>query len=148
MFQLFLERILFLQKLSNSSKTVLPCSSDSVAGWSSCMPQSRAYTYIFRDSLVGQCPSREKYLEYFSKFGFLMYLAAQFGDLFAGGRSSREGYIEIFAAYLATLSQVELPVAKNTQKNFQKFWFQRVSRLTLATCSRLNTVAKIACLAL
>ena len=37
-----------------------------------------------------------------------------FGDLFASGRSSREGYSEIFAAQLATLSRVDLPVAKNT----------------------------------
>ena len=56
-----------------------------------------------------------------------MFLAAQYGDLFAGGRSSREGYIEIFAAHLATLSQVDFPIAKNTQKNFQIFGFQ-VSR--------------------
>ena len=33
---------------------------------------------------------------------------------------SREGS-EIFAAYLVTLSRVELPVAKNTQINFSKF---------------------------
>ena len=37
-----------------------------------------------------------------------------FGDLFASGRSSREGYSEIFAAQLATYSRVDLPVAKNT----------------------------------
>ena len=37
-----------------------------------------------------------------------------FGDLFASGRSSREGYTEIFAAQLATPSRVRLPVAKNT----------------------------------
>ena len=78
------------------------------------MPQSRAHTEIFRDSLAGQCSNCKKYLEYFSNFGFLMFLAAQSGDFFAGGRSSREGYTEIFAAYLATPSRVELPVAKNT----------------------------------
>ena len=37
-----------------------------------------------------------------------------FGDLFTSGRSSREGYIEIFAIQLATPSWVRLPVAKNT----------------------------------
>ena len=37
-----------------------------------------------------------------------------FGDLFASERSNREGYIEIFAAQLATPSQVDLLVAKNT----------------------------------
>ena len=111
---MFLESILFLQKLSKSSKTVLPCSGNSITGWSSHMPQLRAYTEIFRNSMAGQCPSREKYLEYFSKFGFLMFLAAQSSDLFAGGRFSREGYTEIFAAYLANFSRVELPVVKNT----------------------------------
>ena len=43
-----------------------------------------------------------------------MFLATQFGDLFVGGRSSSEGYTEIFAAYLATSSWVELLVAKIT----------------------------------
>ena len=37
-----------------------------------------------------------------------------FGDLFASERSNREGYIEIFAAQLATPSQVDLPIIKNT----------------------------------
>ena len=93
---------------------MLPCYSDSVVGWSSRMPQSRAHTEIFRDSLTGQCPSREKYLEYFSKIWVLMFLAAQYGDLFAGGRSSRKRYTEIFATYLTTLLRVDFPVAKNT----------------------------------
>ena len=42
-----------------------------------------------------------------------MFLTAQSGDLFTGERSSREGYTEIFVAYLVTLLQVELPVTKN-----------------------------------
>ena len=37
-----------------------------------------------------------------------------FGDLFASERSSCEGYIEIFAAQLTTLSRVDLPIAKKT----------------------------------
>ena len=63
---------------------------------------------------ASQCPSREKCLEYFSNFGFLMFLVAQSSDLFVGGRSSHEGYTKIFAAYLTTSSWMELPVAKNT----------------------------------
>ena len=63
---------------------------------------------------MGQCPNHEKYLEYFSNFEFLMFIAAQSGSLFAGGRSSCEGFTEIFVAYLVTSSQVELPVGKNT----------------------------------
>ena len=39
-------------------------------------------------------------------------------------RFPSQGYLEIFAAYLTTLSRVELPVVKNAQKNFQNFWLQ------------------------
>ena len=53
-----------------------------------------------------------------------MLLATQVGDLFVDGRSSRKGYTEIFVAQFVTLSQVELPVAKTTQKIFQKFSFK------------------------
>ena len=77
--------------MSKISKIVLPCSGDSVAGWSSRMSQSRAHIEIFCVALASQCPSRKKYLEYFSKFGFLMFLATQSGNLFAGGRYSCEG---------------------------------------------------------
>ena len=45
-----------------------------------------------------------------------MLFVAQVGNLFAGGRFSREGYIEIFAAQFATLSQVELLVAKRSEE--------------------------------
>ena len=82
------------------------------------MPQSQVHNKDFSqltgDSLAGKGFSREKDLEYFSKFWNFMFFVAQIGDLFAGGRSSREGYTEIFAAQFATLSRVELPVAKNT----------------------------------
>ena len=77
-------------------------------------PQSRAHTVGFRDSLVGHCPSREKYLENFSKIWVFRFLATYIGDLFAGESSSREGYIEIFVAPFATSSRVELSVSKNT----------------------------------
>ena len=76
-----------------------------------------------------------------------MFLLTQSGDLFAGGGFSREGYIEIFVAYLVTSSRVELPVTKNTQTNFSKFMFLVVWRLTLVTCSRLDSIAKITCFA-
>ena len=97
-------------KMSKISKTALPCFGDSIVGWSSRMSQSRAHTEIFLGSLAGQCPNREKYLEYFSKFGILMFLVTQFGNLFAGGRSSREGT----QRFSRLTSRVELPVAKNT----------------------------------
>ena len=69
---------------------MLPCFDDSIVGWSSCMSQLQAHTKIFHDSLAGQCPSHEKYLEYCSKFGFLMFLVTQSDDLFVGRRSSCE----------------------------------------------------------
>ena len=72
-----------------------------------------------------------------------MLFAAQVGDLFEGGRSSCEGYTEIFA----TLSRVELLVAKNTQKFFSKVFFLVFWRLALTTCMQLDSVAKIACFA-
>ena len=93
---------------------MLPYFGDFVAGWSSHMPQSQAHTEIFRNSLASKCLSRKKYLEYFPKIWVLMFLAAQYGDLFAGGMSSREGYIEIFAAHLAILTWVDFLVMKNT----------------------------------
>ena len=65
----------FCKKVKNF-KTMLPCFGNSVAGWSSCMSQSQAHTEIFRGSLASQYPSHEKYLEYFSKFRFLMLLAS------------------------------------------------------------------------
>ena len=43
-------------------------------------------------------PQSRKTLRIFFKIWFLMFLATQSSDLFAGGRSSREWYTEIFAA--------------------------------------------------
>ena len=74
-----------------SKKTVLSCFGDSVTGWSSHMLQSRGHTKIFCYSLAGQCPNHKKYLKYFSKFGFLMFIMAQSGNLFVGGGSSHKG---------------------------------------------------------
>ena len=79
---MFLESILFLQKLKNFKNSV-------VLFWrlSRGSPKSRNLAASSR---------------------------VNFGDLFVSERSSREGYIEIFAAQLATPSRVDHPVAKNT----------------------------------
>ena len=61
----------------------------------------------------GLKPQSRKILRIFFTNWFLMFLVTQSSDLFAGGRSSCEGYTRIFAAQMATLSRVELPVAKN-----------------------------------
>ena len=103
---------------------MLPYSGDSVASWSSCMSQSRVHIEIFRGSLAGQCPSREKYLEYFSKFGFLMFHVTQSGDLFAGGRSSREKAQRFSRLTLRLLCGQNSQSRKNTQKNFSNFCFE------------------------
>ena len=125
---MFLESTLFLQKLSKFSKIVLPCFGNSVTSRTSRIPQSRVhhrdFWLLIGDSLAGKCFSREKDLEYFSKIWNFMFFATQVGDLFAGGRSNRERYTEIFVAQFATLSRVELPVAKNTKKIFKKFSFK------------------------
>ena len=55
-----------------------------------------------------------------------MLFAAQVGDLFAGGRSSREGYTEIFTAQLATPSRVSL---SSREKHLEKF-----SRILFSKC--------------
>ena len=96
------------------SKTMLPCSSDLVAGQASHMPQSWAYKEGFRNSQTGQCPSCKKNLENFSKIWVFRVVATWFGDLFASESSSREGHTETFATPFATSSRVDLPVAKNT----------------------------------
>ena len=86
-FKLFLESLLFLQKYQKQCCSVL-------ATWSwvnpvAC-PQSRAYSDGFRNSLAGQCPSREKYLGNFPKIWVFRFLVTHFGYLFASGSFSRE----------------------------------------------------------
>ena len=78
------------------------------------MSPYRDFSRLTGDSLAGKCFSHEKDLEYFSKIWVFMLFVAQVGDLFDGGRSSRERYTEIFITQIVTLLRVELPVAKNT----------------------------------
>ena len=80
-------------------------------------PSCESITAIFRDSLVTHWrvnASVAKKSSLFFKNWIFMLFAAQVGDLFASGWSSREAYTEIFAAQFATLLRVELPVTKNT----------------------------------
>ena len=51
----------------------------------------RDFRGLPHNSFAGKTSSHEKYLKYFSKFGFLTFLTTQSGDLFAGGGSSRKG---------------------------------------------------------
>ena len=113
-FSCFWKVFCFYKKCQNFQKQCCPV----LATWSwvspvAC-PHLRAYTIGFRDSLVGHCPSCEKYLENNSKFWVFRFLATQTGDLFAGENFNRKGYAEIFTAPFTTSSQVDLLVAKNT----------------------------------
>ena len=103
-------------KMSKILKPLLPCFGNSVVDWFSCTSQSWAHTEIFHGSLAGRCPNREKYLEYFSNFGFLCFLR-----LVHRWKVQLWRDLEIFAAYLTTPSRVELPFVKNTSINFSKF---------------------------
>ena len=76
----------------------------------------------------GSMPSHEKYLEYFSKFGFLMFLTTQSGDLFAGGRSSRKK-AQRFSRLISRLSHRQ---NFQSQKTFRKI-FQIFVLSVLAT---------------
>ena len=102
------------KKCQNFQKQCCPV----LATWSQvspvALPQSRAHTVGFRNSLASHCPSHEKYLEIFSKIWVFRFLVTQIGDLFTGESSNHKGYTEIFATPFATSSRVELSVVKNT----------------------------------
>ena len=92
----YFENFQKFQKLCNS--ILATC----LMGQASRMPQSRAYTECFRDSLAGQSPNRKKEIENFSKIWVFRFLATQFGNLFASGSSSHEVYLKSFVAPFAT----------------------------------------------
>ena len=145
-FNCFLKVFLFW-KFSNISKIVQLYFGDSVSQVKPVMSsQSRAYTKALGNSLVGQAPSHEKDLEKFLKSGFLAFsrlclaislrveapitsllrlFRDSFRNLLASGPSSHEKYLDKFWEICHT-----------------SFW-----QLDLATCSRLNLVAKNACFA-
>ena len=137
---------MFLQKMSKfqpKKKIVLPCFGDLVAGWSSRMSQSRVHTEIFRRSLAGQCPSCEKYLEYFSKFGFLMFSRDSVWRLVRRWKVQQREGSKIFAAYLVSRTSSH---EKHSEKFF-KIFVLSVLVTGLSNFSRLDSVAKITCFA-
>ena len=79
---MFLESILFLQKLKNFKNSV-------ALFWRLNRGSSKSHDIAARSRV-------------------------DFSDLFAGERSSCEGYTKIFTAQLMTPSRIDLPVAKNT----------------------------------
>ena len=86
-------KVFLFWKMSKISKIVQPCLATCLVGQASRMPQSRAFTKGFHDSLAGQSPSCEKDLEIFPKSRFL----------------------DFSRLYLATCSWVEALVVRCTQ---------------------------------
>ena len=77
-----------------------------------------------------------KYLEHFLKIWVLIFLTAQYGDLFAGGRSSHERYTDFRDSLTGRLSSREKHLENISNFCFKVFW-----RLALATWfSRENHV--------
>ena len=107
-------------KISKISKTVLPCFGYSVVGWSSRMSQSWAHTKIFRGSLAGHYPSREKYLEYFSNFEFSCFSQLS----------------------LATCSRMEGPVVRGL-RDFRGFPHDSLAGRTSSREKHLDKIFKI-----
>ena len=143
---MFLESILFLQKSQNFQKQCCPI----LATWLrvslvACL-QSWAYLENFRDSLANQSPSRKKYLENFSKSGFL-----GFSRLILATCSWMEALVARVTQKFSRLP-LRLPHEWNFQswktlrQNFQNFVLG-VSRLVLATCLWLGLITKIVCFA-
>ena len=121
---------------------MLPCSGDSVAGWSSRMSQLQAHTEIFHDSLAGQCPSRKNYLEYFSKFEFLMFLAAKSGDLFAGGGSTRKGTQRFSRLTSQLFHEYNFQLQKTLRKMFSNFFSKVFGGLPWQLARNLSQLRK------
>ena len=105
---------------------MLPYSGDLVAGQASRMPESRAYTEGFRDSLASQCPSRKKDLNFFfcQNSGFLKVLATWFGDFITRG-SSRN--------FRGSLHDLLMGGPSSCKKHLDKI-FKILSLRCLATC--------------
>ena len=66
-------------------------------------------------------PQSRKILRIFFKIWVFNVSHDSVQRLVRGWKVQSQGDSEIFVAYLTTLSQVELPVAKNTQINLSKF---------------------------
>ena len=120
------EKYFVFAKMSKISKTVLPCSGNLVAGKPSRMPLVVSLLNWFTRLSSGSKSQSRKRLRNFSKILSFRFLATLFGDLFESGSFS---YLEVFVALFVTSSQVELPIEKNTWKNFSKFCLR-----CIATC--------------
>ena len=101
-------------KMSKFSKTMMFSFGNSVEGWSSRMSQLWAHTEIFSRLTGESMPQSRKILRIFFKIWVFDISRDSVWWLVRGQKVQSWESLEIFTAYLATLSQVELPVAKNT----------------------------------
>ena len=102
------------KKRKKISKTVLPYSSDLVAGLSSHMPQSRALLKRFsRPSGGSMSQSRKRLRKFFINSVFFISCDSVWW-LVHGWKLQSWGYLEIFTAPFMTFLWVDLLVTKNT----------------------------------
>ena len=90
------------------------CFSDSLMGQASHKTPIASLHKSSRDSLASQFPSHKKYLENISKFLSFWHFRNLVWRLGREWRLQSRAYIEGFMTRLATYSQVDLLVAKNT----------------------------------
>ena len=109
------------KKKKKKKKTMLPYFGDLVAGWSRSHVLVASPHKDFSRLTGGSMSQSRKILGIFFKIFFFNVSHNSVWRLVRRWKVQSRGDSEIFAAYLATLSWVELPVVKNTWINFSKF---------------------------
>ena len=137
---------MFLQNFQKFQKLCYPVLATWLRVNPVACPQSRAYLVGLRNSLAGQGSSREKGLENFQKIWVFRLLTTQFGNLFTSGSFSCELTQKFSHLPHDFLAGGTSSHEKYLDKFFKNF-VSGVSRLVLATCTRLGTVTKNACFA-
>ena len=104
--------------MSKISKTVQPCFGD-LASWVKLVttPSRKLTQQLLATLWQVKAPVTKKTQKNFKNLGF-----QNFHDWFTSGSSSHEFYSDYLATPISTHLRVELLVAKNTQKNFSKFF--------------------------
>ena len=103
-----------LWEFSKNPKFVQLCFGDSLVGQASRETPVTSLLKISHDSLASESPSREKYLENFSKFLGILYFHDLVWQLILKWKLQSRAYIEGFATPFATCSQMDFPIVKNT----------------------------------
>ena len=103
-----------ISKISNISKTVLPCSSHLIVSQYSCMPPVASLHRRFSRLTNRSMSQLQKWLRKFSKILGFYNSHDSVWRLVREWKLQSWGYTEIFAAPFVTYSRVDLPVVKNT----------------------------------